>query len=122
MKVIIATGGTGGHIFLGKTIGDMLKSKGVEVVYITTSKGLGTELLRTECTYVHRFYGITCIRDVLNALFVFVPAFIHVLRIYRVERPSLVIGTGSYPSFVPILVAVTLSLSLIHISEPTRPY
>ncbi len=121
MKVVIATGGTGGHIFLGKTIGDMLKSKGVEVVYITTSKGLGTELLPTECTYVHRFYGITCVRDVLNALFVFVPAFIHVLRIYRVERPSLVIGTGSYASFVPILVAVTLSIPTVMYEVDTVP-
>jgi len=113
MKVVIATGGTGGHIFLGKTIGDMLESKGVEVIYITTSKGLGTQLLPTERTYVHRFYGISCIRDVGKALFVVVPAFIHILRIYKAEHPSLVIGTGSYPSFVPMLVAVTLSIPTV---------
>ena len=45
MKVLIAAGGTGGHINPGIAIGKMLQAKGNEVIFVGTEQGLEKDLV-----------------------------------------------------------------------------
>ena len=45
MKILIAAGGTGGHINPGIAIANMLKDRGDEVKFIGTEKGLEKDLV-----------------------------------------------------------------------------
>lgn len=115
MNVIIAGGGTGGHIFPALSIADEITKRSGDnrVLFIGTSRGLEKELIQNrgfDIRYI-RSTGIVGkgllakFKAVVNAVFGVKDA----LGIIRSFRPDVVIGVGGYVSGPVVLAAKLLS-------------
>ena len=111
MNIIIAGGGTGGHLFPGIAVYEKLKSLdgGAKVYFIGTERGIenrikndwGFELFIIN---VKGFSGKSFM-DKLNSLAGLFGAAKRVNSIYRNIKPDYVLGLGGYISFVPLIAA-----------------
>ena len=110
-RVVIASGGTGGHIFPALAVAEALKCHfpQVELLFIGGDKGPEAALARQAGLV---FQGLPA-RGVLGKSLVHAPGTLWWLvksmlkcrRIFQRFDPELVIGFGSYASFVPVFLA-----------------
>ena len=116
--VLLAAGGTGGHLFPASALARRMKEKGHEVHLATDVRGL-SYLNQIEEMPVHKLSAATIFGGeiwllpwrILKILFAFVQAVHLVLKL----KPSIVVGFGGYPSFAPALAAQMLGRQvLIH--------
>ncbi len=111
MNIIIAGGGTGGHLFPGIAVYEKLKSLGggIKVYFIGTERGIenkikdeyGFELFTIN---VKGFSGKSFMNK-LNSLIGLFNAAKKVNSIYRNIKPDYVLGLGGYISLVPLIMA-----------------
>ena len=117
-SVVIAAGGTGGHLVPALAVADALrKDPTVTVAFIGTRRALDRDLVpragyRSHATSVRPF--VRGARGLLAPPSL-VPATMQAGRILRQERASVVLGMGGYAS-VPVVAAARLARipSLIH--------
>lgn len=109
--VIIAAGGTGGHVFPALAVADELKSRDVNVVWVGTERGMESQLvpahgftLRTLRVSALRGKGIT---SRLTSAFQLIGSVIRSLQLVRSEKPRAVLGMGGYVAG-PVCVAARL--------------
>ena len=127
MNVIIAGGGTGGHIYPGLAIAKALKriSHDLRVVFVGTSKGLEAKIIPREG------YEIKFIRSegvVRRGLFrgglalIKIPiSMIDSIRILRQVGPDIAIGVGGYSSGPVILSAKLMGIPAMIHEQNTLP-
>lgn len=113
-KVILTTGGTGGHIYPALAIAEELKKRGVETLFIGTSLRMEKELVPKE-GYRFLGYEIEPLRS-LKSVIKMVKAFFAVYKVVKSENPDAVIGFGNYISF-PALMAAFLLKKKIYLQE-----
>jgi UDP-N-acetylglucosamine--N-acetylmuramyl-(pentapeptide) pyrophosphoryl-undecaprenol N-acetylglucosamine transferase len=111
MKIAIAGGGTGGHIYPAAAVVDCLRDAGhhVDVVFIGTRRGLEKSIVPSLGFRMHRIISRP-LPATRNLSFVFSLAcalvgFVQSLTIAICERPHIVIGTGGYASGPFVLAA-----------------
>jgi UDP-N-acetylglucosamine--N-acetylmuramyl-(pentapeptide) pyrophosphoryl-undecaprenol N-acetylglucosamine transferase len=113
MRVIIAGGGTGGHLYPGIAIAEEVTARpGGEVLFVGTSRGLEAKLVPS-AGYALELLEVsglkrTGLRALLRGLWRLPRAFLGSRAILRRFRPDLVIGVGGYASG-PIVLAAALS-------------
>ncbi len=109
MKLLIAAGGTGGHIFPGVAVGQTFAAdSGNEVFFTGTSYGLedrlipsyGFRLLKVEAK---PFYGRSPLTKV-KTLLTLLHGMLQARGIIKKERPQAILGMGGFTS-VPVLLA-----------------
>ncbi|NLK08099.1 MAG: undecaprenyldiphospho-muramoylpentapeptide beta-N-acetylglucosaminyltransferase [Firmicutes bacterium] len=113
MRVLIAAGGTGGHIYPGLTIADEIKRrfpKG-EIAFVGTKYGLETSIIpraghRLELIEV-KYFERKLSLDTLRTCFVAVKGVSQSLALMGKFQPDIVIGTGGYVAG-PVLLAAAL--------------
>lgn len=115
--IVLAAGGTGGHIFPAEAVATALSLKGHKVVFITDKAGRKFDRLPSTvqvmalpmCRRKHSFIGMAKFGwGVLKSLY-------HVYRGYTIIKPSIVVGFGGYPAFPPVAVAQALKIpTIIH--------
>jgi UDP-N-acetylglucosamine--N-acetylmuramyl-(pentapeptide) pyrophosphoryl-undecaprenol N-acetylglucosamine transferase len=116
-RIIIAGGGTGGHLFPAIAIGEEIKERipDAEIHFIGSTFGLESKVFPVK-DLIHTLLPIRGlqrsinIRNILKNLFLpfrIIRCLIKVSSIYKDFKPRLVIGTGGYASAVPLFVAVT---------------
>ncbi len=125
MKLLVAGGGTGGHLFPGIAIAEELvgrgKGKDNSVIFVGTERGIEkTEVPRMG--YEVRFIDVTGIKGkgfagAIRGLLRLPRALIQSLRLLRLYRPDVVVGVGGYASG-PVLLAAWLSGIPIALQEP----
>ncbi|MCK4329587.1 undecaprenyldiphospho-muramoylpentapeptide beta-N-acetylglucosaminyltransferase [candidate division WOR-3 bacterium] len=104
MKVLIATGGTGGHIFVALALARELNKYGINTVF--TASGNQDDFKEWPCYYIH-MKGLLGKNIMKKLMFPFsfslsmVESFLVIVK----ERPQAVLGTGSYPSVTPALAS-----------------
>lgn len=99
-KVIITTGGTGGHIFPAIAVADQLEKSGIDVCIVGDEK-----LNRFTDQIAVRYKVITSAKTKsLKSIFLIIKGIIKSIFFLKKEKPDLVVGFGSYATF-PILVA-----------------
>lgn len=122
MKILIAAGGTGGHITPGVAIANKLKELGHEVKFLGTSTGMevdlvpkaGYELKIIRAKGLHRGFSFKNIKTI-KSLF---DGISDVKKIIDEEKPSLVIGTGGYVTAPAIMAAMQKKIpTMIHESN-----
>jgi len=121
MKVVIAGGGTGGHLFPGIGVAQELldRSLAQDVVFVGTERGIEARVIPREgfpIRYLRAegFVGKSALGKV-KALFLFALAFVGARRIIRSIRPDIVIGVGGYASVPTVLAARVMGVpTLIH--------
>jgi UDP-N-acetylglucosamine--N-acetylmuramyl-(pentapeptide) pyrophosphoryl-undecaprenol N-acetylglucosamine transferase len=113
MRVIIAGGGTGGHLYPGIAIAEEVTSRpGGEVLFVGTARGLEAKLVPSAgyALELLQVSGLkrTGVSGLVRGLLRLPRAFFGSLAILRRFRPDLVIGVGGYASG-PIVLTAALS-------------
>ncbi|MGL4402512.1 MAG: undecaprenyldiphospho-muramoylpentapeptide beta-N-acetylglucosaminyltransferase [Fusobacteriaceae bacterium] len=113
-KVILTTGGTGGHIYPALSVADELTEREVEVLFVGTSTRMEKDIV-PELGY--RFIGLDIypLKKIVNILKMFV-AIYNAIKIVIREKPDAIIGFGNYIS-VPILLAGIILRKKIYLQE-----
>jgi UDP-N-acetylglucosamine--N-acetylmuramyl-(pentapeptide) pyrophosphoryl-undecaprenol N-acetylglucosamine transferase len=112
LRVLIAGGGTGGHIIPALAIADQLKSRhGAEVLFVGTARGLESRLVpqagyRLELIRVGQLNQVSLMTKV-RTLFDLPLGLMQCVRLLRRFRPQVVIGVGGYASG-PVMGAAIL--------------
>ena len=110
-KIIIATGGTGGHVFPAYSLAKhFIDNKKIYVEIISDKRGL---------KYLQNYHDIKIIKissstifkkNIFRALLSLITIFYSILRsmiILTINRPNLVFGMGGYSSF-PVCIAASI--------------
>ncbi|MGI4826918.1 MAG: undecaprenyldiphospho-muramoylpentapeptide beta-N-acetylglucosaminyltransferase [Janthinobacterium lividum] len=115
LRVVIAGGGTGGHVIPALAIGRELRDRhGAELLFIGTSRGLETKLVpeagfRLELVRSGQLKNVSLATRLKT--FSDLPAGIaQCVRLLRQFRPHVVVGVGGYASGPAILAAVALRI------------
>ncbi|MGA3169929.1 MAG: undecaprenyldiphospho-muramoylpentapeptide beta-N-acetylglucosaminyltransferase [Chthoniobacteraceae bacterium] len=108
MNFIIAGGGTGGHLFPGLAVGEVLLARGHEVLIFISEKDV--DALATKDRTEFRFEKLPSIGmpkifspAILGFLKRFNDSLAPCRRLYRKFRPDAVLGMGGFTSTAPIL-------------------
>ena len=122
LRVLIAGGGTGGHVIPGLAIGRELRDRyGAEVRFVGTERGLETRLVpaagfQLELIHVGQLKGVslgTRVRTMGD-----LPLGVwRCVRLLREFRPQVVVGVGGYASGPAMLAAVLLRVPTL-VYEP----
>jgi undecaprenyldiphospho-muramoylpentapeptide beta-N-acetylglucosaminyltransferase len=112
VRVLIAGGGTGGHIYPALTIGKALLEKGAEVIFAGTDKGLEKQIIpregfRLETISVDYFPRRLSWR-LVRSFFVAAKGVAEALALVRRLSPDVCVGTGGYVAG-PVVLAAALS-------------
>ncbi|OGW38720.1 MAG: undecaprenyldiphospho-muramoylpentapeptide beta-N-acetylglucosaminyltransferase [Nitrospirae bacterium GWD2_57_9] len=122
MKVIIAAGGTGGHLYPGIAIArELLKERGAEVLFTGTEQGIEAKVLPKEGLPV-RFITVGKLKGmkllgVLKTLTTLPRSLYQSARLVREVRPDVVISVGGY-SAGPVAAAAWAAGIPVLIVEP----
>ena len=108
MNFVIAAGGTGGHLFPGLAVGEVLRRRGHEVMLFTSEKEIDALATRERTEFrIEKLPGIGLPRLFSPALFFFLRSFKQGLdrcrALYREFEPNAVLGMGGFTSTAPIL-------------------
>jgi UDP-N-acetylglucosamine--N-acetylmuramyl-(pentapeptide) pyrophosphoryl-undecaprenol N-acetylglucosamine transferase len=101
-KVLIMAGGTGGHIFPGLAVADLLKSEGWDICWLGTPTRMEAQLV-PQHGYDIRFIDVVGIRGnglkrLLLAPFMILRSIFQAIKVIRQEQPSVVLGFGGFAS------------------------
>lgn len=111
-RVLIAGGGTGGHIYPALAIGNELKERyGAELLFVGTARGLESQLIpkagyRLELIRVGQLNQVS-LKTRLKTLIDLPAGFLQCFGLLRTFRPGVVIGVGGYASG-PMMCAAIL--------------
>ncbi|HLB05883.1 MAG TPA: undecaprenyldiphospho-muramoylpentapeptide beta-N-acetylglucosaminyltransferase [Thermodesulfobacteriota bacterium] len=110
MRVIIAGGGTGGHLFPGIAVAEEFKGRdeGNELLFVGTEKGIEARVL-PKLGWPLSFISAEGIKgkgviSKIRAVYKLIPGFFESIKIIKGFRPDAVIGVGGYAS-APMLLA-----------------
>lgn len=114
MKLVIATGGTGGHIFPALCVAEKFREKGGSVIFFGTKEGMEAKIVPNEgfkIAYISsaRFMGKRHLERFLG-LHKVIKGIIQSLKLLVREKPSFVLGMGGFVSFPSVLSAILLGI------------
>ena len=113
-KVMLTTGGTGGHIYPALAVADKLELKGVETVFVGSTDRMEKDLVPESG---HRFIGIDIsVPKGWKNIKKYLKATKSAYKIIKEENPSAIIGFGNYIS-VPVIIAGVLLRKKIYLQE-----
>ena len=111
MKILIAAGGTGGHIYPGIAVAQeiMRRDASSKVRFVGTARGLETKIIpregfKLELIDVAALKSVSMLRRI-QSLLMLPNSFLQVWRLLRKFRPDVVIGVGGYSSGPVLLLA-----------------
>ncbi len=129
MNVIIAGGGTGGHLFPGIAIAEALVERGIsskdEIFFIGTPQGIEARVIPRE-SYPLKFirsHGIVgkSFYGKLKAFFYIFFGVLDSFRLLQLINPKIVIGVGGYASFTTVLTACFKHIPTIILEQNSYP-
>ncbi len=113
-KVLLTTGGTGGHIYPALSVADNLKEKGIEVLFVGSKTRMEREIVPKSG---YRFIGIDInVPRGLKNILSFLKAIKVAYKLVKRENPDAIIGFGNYIS-VPIVLAGILKRKKVYLQE-----
>jgi len=127
MRVIIAAGGTGGHVFPGVAIAREFKRRdpSVEILFVGTARGLETKIVpregfNLELISVGALKGVS-VFERIKSLAGLPMSFVAALRILRRFKPDVVIGVGGYSSGPTLLIAALSRIPTMVVEPNAMP-
>ncbi len=115
--ILIMAGGTGGHVFPGLAVADVMRARGWNIVWLGNPGGMETVLVPKYDIAVElvRFGGLRG-KGLLTQLLLplnLLRAFWQSLRVLRRIRPNVVLGMGGYIAFPGGMMAALLGRPLV---------
>ncbi len=133
MKVIIAGGGTGGHLYPGIAVAEEFEKRKAgdreinknEIVFVGTEYGLEARVIPKEGYPIRflraqGFVGKSFLKRI-NALFSLFLSIMDSVRIIRDVKPDIVIGVGGYASVGMVLSAYLKGIPTIILEQNSVP-
>lgn len=123
-KIIIAGGGSGGHVFPALSIADALNEKGIskkDIIFFGSKYSLEKTLVPENGYSIHLFpgRGVNKIKslkylpkNILNVLGLIAAFFQAVFLIFKI-KPAVVVGVGGFASFPAIVGAFVLRRKIV---------
>lgn len=125
MKLLIAGGGTGGHLFSGLAIAEEWVARGFEVIFVGTPKGLEKELIPKFGYRLRMIKALTLkglgMAQKLRTLVQLPGSFLESRKILKEEKPDWVLGIGGYASGPTVLMARLMRLPSAIIDQNSIP-
>jgi UDP-N-acetylglucosamine--N-acetylmuramyl-(pentapeptide) pyrophosphoryl-undecaprenol N-acetylglucosamine transferase len=127
MRVIIAGGGTGGHLFPGLAVAEELKNRddSTEVIFVGTEYGIEARVVPRE-GYPIKFLraeglvGVSAVKKVKAIVMTFF-SIVDSYKIIKTVRPDIVIGVGGYASGAAMLTAYFMSIPTMILEQNSIP-
>lgn len=127
MRVIIAGGGTGGHIFPGLAIAEEFKNRNgrTEVIFVGTEHGIEARVIPRE-GYTLKFLraegivGVSALKKIRATIKMFF-SILDSYRIIRMVKPDIVIGVGGYASGAIVFVSSLMSVPTLILEQNSVP-
>ncbi len=124
-RVVIMAGGTGGHVFPGLAVAEVMHDNGIEVHWLGTQKGIESRLVPEADIPFHEI-TISGVRGKRASSLIFAP--LHMLRAVfqsyrhlRALKPDVVIGFGGFVSGPGGAAAWLLGLPLVVHEQNAKP-
>jgi UDP-N-acetylglucosamine--N-acetylmuramyl-(pentapeptide) pyrophosphoryl-undecaprenol N-acetylglucosamine transferase len=127
MKIVLAGGGTGGHLFPGIAVAEEVKRMdgSAEVIFIGTEHGIEASVVPREGYHIRylRAEGIigkSFMRKAkagIRTVFSLYDSY----RMLKELKPDVLIGLGGYASFAPAFVASLLSIPTLIMEQNSMP-
>ncbi len=114
--IVLAGGGTGGHVFPAQALGDELTSRGVTVHLVTDQRG---EPLTTNFPCEHKLVIAAASPSgrnplqLLKVLWVLARGCLATMGFLKKHKASMVVGFGGYPSVPTLWAARVLGLPIV---------
>ncbi|MBL8636290.1 MAG: undecaprenyldiphospho-muramoylpentapeptide beta-N-acetylglucosaminyltransferase [Myxococcales bacterium] len=124
-RVVIAGGGTGGHLFPGLALAEQLSQRGASITFVGTARGIeakvvpssGYPLELIEVSGLKRQGAVATLRSLLRLPV----ALLQTLRLLRKLRPDVVVGVGGYASGPVVLLASLLRIPTVVLEQNSIP-
>lgn len=127
MKVLIAAGGTGGHIYPGIAVAKeiMRRDESSEVLFVGTSRGLETRIV-PDNGFQLSLINSAGLKSVgfggkIKGLAILPKSFIEARRVIKDFRPDVVVGAGGYVSGPVLLVASFMKVPTLVMDSNALP-
>lgn len=113
-KVILTTGGTGGHIYPALAVARELNKMGVKPIFVGTVHRMESDMIPKEG---YQFIGLD-VKPLKNipAIFKMVKSIFKSIKIIAKEKPNAIIGFGNYIS-VPVILSGIILRKKIYLQE-----
>jgi UDP-N-acetylglucosamine--N-acetylmuramyl-(pentapeptide) pyrophosphoryl-undecaprenol N-acetylglucosamine transferase len=127
MKLMVAAGGTGGHIYPGIAVAKELQRRDAssEVLFVGTSRGLETRIVPDngfQLALIHSA-GLKSVgmKGLVKGVSVLPKSFIEARRLLREFRPAVVVGAGGYVSGPVLLMASVMGVPTLVMDSNALP-
>jgi len=127
MKVIIAGGGTGGHLFPGVALAETIKERYPEaqIIFVGTQRGLEARVI-PKTGYELKFISIQgfvgkSLKEKTRTLMSLCKSMFESKSIINSFSPHIVFGVGGYASFPVVLAAAMKKIPTIILEQNTVP-
>lgn len=127
MKVLIAAGGTGGHIYPGIAVAKEIlrRDQASEVLFVGTARGLETKIVPDngfQLSLIHSA-GLKNVGVLgkIKGLTILPKSFLEARQIIRQFRPHVVVGAGGYVSGPVLLMAVIMGVPTLVMDSNALP-
>ncbi|MEP7075540.1 MAG: undecaprenyldiphospho-muramoylpentapeptide beta-N-acetylglucosaminyltransferase [Acidobacteriota bacterium] len=127
MKVMIAAGGTGGHIYPGIAVANeiMRRDPASEVLFVGTSRGLETRIVPEngfQLSLIHSA-GLKSVGlgGQMKGLAILPRSFVEARRLLREFRPDVVVGAGGYVSGPVLMMASVMRIPTLVMDSNALP-
>jgi UDP-N-acetylglucosamine--N-acetylmuramyl-(pentapeptide) pyrophosphoryl-undecaprenol N-acetylglucosamine transferase len=113
MRIIIAGGGTLGHIYPGLTIADKLRQK-ANILFIGTTAGIESNLIQKH-GFEFKGIDIQAPKKKIKFIFKLTKAILLSIKYIKEFKPDVIIGMGGYASLPVVLSGILFKIkTLIH--------
>jgi UDP-N-acetylglucosamine--N-acetylmuramyl-(pentapeptide) pyrophosphoryl-undecaprenol N-acetylglucosamine transferase len=119
MKIAIAAGGTGGHIYPGIAVAQEIQSKdrGIAVLFIGSREGLEKDLVPRAGFKIKLIWARALLRKMsykaVSAPFISIIGFFQAIKILHGFSPSVLLSTGGYAALPVVLAAKVLGIPVL---------
>lgn len=127
MKVLIAAGGTGGHIYPGIAVAKEIlrRDETSEILFVGTARGMETRIV-PEAGFQLSLINSTGLKNVgfvgkLKGLTILPKSFLEARKIIRQFRPHVVVGAGGYVSGPVLLMAAIMGVPTLVMDSNALP-
>jgi UDP-N-acetylglucosamine--N-acetylmuramyl-(pentapeptide) pyrophosphoryl-undecaprenol N-acetylglucosamine transferase len=125
--ILIAAGGTGGHLFPGIAVADELvrRDPATRVVFVGTPRGLESRIVpragyELQMLPILPLKGVGVLRT-LQGLVALPRALVRAAALVRRERPKAVLGVGGYAGGPLVLVAALMGVRTVILEPNAKP-